>query len=118
MLIEFAMRVGSFVQRECTRHVNLKRTGFDQAIELLDLLRSGFDIVALDIDARRRFWWRHHAIRISDPSILAHSVQGTIDSFATGSDECSIQTAGSKCPRSGFDIVLAAIHDGFRTETF
>ncbi len=66
MFIEFAMRVGHLVQWERARDVNFKRAGLDQAVELLDLLGTGLDIVVLDFHAGRRFWRRLPLAQISE----------------------------------------------------
>src|SRR5215471_10543488 len=84
MFVQFAVGVSGFVQWERTRDVNFKRTGLDQTIELLDLLGIWLDIVTLALYAGRRFWLRHHTVRIGYTSVFLHRAKGAIGGLTTG----------------------------------
>ena len=64
MFVEFAVGVSGFVQREGVCDVDFERTGLNRTVELLELLGTWLEIVALDLAAGRRFWLRLHTVRI------------------------------------------------------
>jgi hypothetical protein len=109
MLVEFAVSVSGFVQRERSRDVDFKRTGLDQTVEPLDLLWTWLNIVALDLYARVCFWRRHYTVGVGHPSVLLHRAESPVGGFAAGRNQGGIQTVGRKSAGSGFDFILAAV---------
>lgn len=51
MVVECAVRLGGFVEREGAGDVDLERAGLDQAVELVGRVLTGHNVVAAEAHA-------------------------------------------------------------------